>query len=147
MKKFLPVIIGVALVVGGGAFYGGMKYAQAKAPTRTFQRSFNGGQGGGMGFRGGAGGGMMGFLSGDILSNDGKTLTIKGRDGSSKIVLLSDTTDIMVSVAGKASDLEVGKTVMVQGKPNSDGSITAQSVQVRPPMPAPANGQTAPAQP
>lgn len=149
MKKLLPVIIGVAVIVGGGAFYGGMKYAQAKSPApggrnaQFFAQAGgpNGGPGGaagarGAGFRGGnaANGG---FISGDILSNDGKTLTIKMRDGGSKIVFLSGTTEVSKFVAGAATDLEVGKTVMVAGKANDDGSLTAQTVQLRPSMPTP----------
>lgn len=135
MKKILPVILGVAVLVGGASFFGGMKYAQAKSagmrggrPGQT--NGQNGARGAGGGFRGGATGG--GFISGDILSNDGKTLTIKMRDGGSKIVLLGDSTEVSKFVAGAISDLEVGKTVTVIGKTNADGSVTAQTVQLRP---------------
>ncbi len=141
MKKLLPIVIGVALLVGAGSFYGGMKYASAKSPTRNFQHP-TGAAGGNAGFGGGQGpdarGNTMGsFITGEILSNDGKTLTVKGRDGSSKIVLLGDTTEVSLFVAGKPADLEVGKSVMVQGKANTDGSVTAQSVQLRPAMTPP----------
>jgi hypothetical protein len=150
MKKVLPVIIGVAVIVGGGAFYGGMKYAQANAPVRGGRNGqfaqFGGanggpgGPGGGRGFRGGNGG----FISGDILSNDGKTMTVKIGTGGSKIVLLGDSTEVSKYVPGATTDLQVGKTVMVVGKPNDDGSVTAQTIQLRPPMPAPApNGAPA----
>jgi hypothetical protein len=152
MKKILPLILGVAILVGGGAFYGGMKYAQAKSPRGGMRagggqfQTFTGGPGGGGpgGRAGGARGGMGGFVSGDILSNDGKTLTIKMRDGGSKIVLLGASTEVSKFVAGTPTDLEVGKTVMVVGKPNDDGSVTAQSVQLRPPMAPPTGGQDAP---
>lgn len=151
MKKTLPLVIGVAILVGGASFFGGMKFAQAKGrggrpanfPAANGQNAMYGGtRGAGNGtFRaGGPGGPGGGFVSGDILSNDGKTLTIKMRDGGSKIVLLGDSTEVSKFVAGAASDLEVGKTVMVVGKTNSDGSVTATTVQLRPPMPTPPPG-------
>ena len=140
MKKLLPVLIGVALLVGAGSFYGGMKFAQAKSPVRgNFQRGgMMGAQGGSFaGGQNGQRGGMMGgFVTGEVLSNDGKTLTLKMRDGSSKLVLLGASTEVSLFVAGKASDLEVGKNVMVQGKTNTDGSVTSQSIQLRP-LPTP----------
>lgn len=135
MKKFLPVIIGVAVLVGGGSFYGGMKYAQAKSPARGGRgqfATFQGGPGGAAGARTGGNRGAGGFVGGEILSNDGKTLTLKLSSGGSKIVFLSDSTEVSKFVSGAASDLEVGKNVMVVGKANDDGSVTAQSVQLRP---------------
>ncbi len=141
MKKSLPIVIGVALLVGIGSFYGGMRYAQAKAPARGARMGqATGGNGqfqGAAGRNGAARSGMGGFVNGDILANDGKTLTVKLRDGGSKIVFLGDTTEILKSVAGAASDLEVGKAVMVIGKTNDDGSMTAQNIQLRPAMMAP----------
>ena len=35
-------------------------------------------------------------------------------------------------VGGAISDLEVGKTITVNGKENQDGSVTAQTIQLRP---------------
>lgn len=130
----LPVIIGVAVLVGGGAFYGGMKYAQAKAPARGARTGQFAGAAGAGGRTGGAGarGFGGGFTSGQILSNDGKTLTLKLGTGGSKIVFLSDTTEVTKFVPGAATDLAVGKNVMVVGKANDDGSVTASSVQLRP---------------
>lgn len=141
MNKTLISILVVAVVVGGGAFYGGMKYSQGKTP-----QGFAGGEGGGggqhqpgtagdgfRGVRGNQSGG--GFTSGDILSKDDKSITVKMRDGGSKIIFYSDTTEVGKFVNGAISDLEIGKTVSVNGKVNSDGSITAQSIQLRPQLP------------
>lgn len=155
MKKLVPVIIAVAVVVGGGAFFGGMKYAESKSPAGRFAQGGNlpadlqnlspeerqqrlqelGANGGG--FRGGMGmGGQRaaggGFTAGEIISKDDKSVTVKLQDGGSKIIFLSDSTEITKSAAGTLSDLEVGKNISVTGTANSDGSVTAQNIQLRP---------------
>jgi len=137
----------VVVVVGGGAFYGGMKYAQSRNPRGQFsradlqnlsseerqQRLQELGVNGGAGFRGGAGGGQRGgggFTSGEIISKDDKSVTIKLRDGGSKIIFFSDSTEISKSAEGTSSDLEVGKSITVNGVANSDGSVTAETIQL-----------------
>lgn len=134
MNKQIIAIITVATIVGAGSFYGGMKYAQSKglssgrgAAAFTRMQQFGAGTGG---MRGGNQGG--GFVSGEIIVNDGKSITVKLRDGGSKIIFFSNSAEISKFVAGTANDLVTGKTVSVTGKANSDGSITAQSIQIRP---------------
>ncbi|MDO8584179.1 MAG: hypothetical protein Q7R83_03315 [bacterium] len=137
MKKIVPIVIVALLIVGGGAFYGGMKYEQGQ--RNVFVGGPNGmaafGQGAGQrANRQGAGGQGQGagFTTGDILSMDGTILTLKLRDGGSKIVLYSTSTSIQKMVEGVGSDLVIGKSVSVVGSANTDGSITAQSIQMRP---------------
>ncbi len=140
MKKILPIVIIVAIILGGGAFFGGMKYAQNKASHNTIQgqkqRLQQMGTSAGAGMRGGqalqTGGQAGGFVSGEIMSGDDKSITVKLRDGGSKIIFYSDTTTVDKFVSGDGNDLEVGKTVSVNGKANQDGSIAAQSIQIRP---------------
>lgn len=72
------------------------------------------------------------MVAGEIISKDEKSVTVKLRDGGSKIVFYYDGTKIDKFVSGNAADLEVGKNVVVSGTTNFDGSVTAQSVQVRP---------------
>lgn len=151
MNKLIVSVIAVAVVVGGGAFFGGMKYVENKSsrgrlsqadfqnlqnlsPEERQQRLRELGANAGAGFRGGRTGGQAGggFTSGEIISKDDKSVTIKLRDGGSKIVFLSDSTEITKSVSGTLGDLEVGKTISVNGTANSDGSVTAQSIQLRP---------------
>ena len=67
---------------------------------------------------------------GEVLNVDDKSLTVKMPDGSSKIVILSDTTVISKSDTTAKSDVKVGDKVGVFGTDNSDGSVTAQSVQL-----------------
>jgi hypothetical protein len=145
MKKILPIII-IAVIVAAGAFFGGMKYGQRKnssggnftnlTPEQRQERMQQMGANVG-GFRGGNRG--NGFATGEIISKDdpakdgaGKNITIKLQDGGSKIVFFSDSTEVSKFVSGASSDLEIGKTAVVNGSTNADGSITAQSIQIRP---------------
>lgn len=118
-------------MVGGIAFYGGMKYGQANVKG-NFQANIAGGLRNGVAGRAGGANGTGGFTSGDIIAKDTQSITIKMRDGSSKIVLYSTSTEVSKFDAGTANDLVVGKTVSVTGSANTDGSITATTIQVRP---------------
>lgn len=122
----------VLIIVGGGAFYAGMSYAGSQTPARsTFSTAGGaGGFAGRTGARGGAGGG---FTAGTIVSSGSGTISIQQQNGSStEIVLVGPSTQILKTVAGSASDLSVGTTVTITGTSNSDGSMTANSIQVRP---------------
>ena len=77
-------------------------------------------------------------------------LTVKMSNGSTEIVILSSSTAFMQSTKAALSDVKTGDTVNVVGTANSDGSVTAQQVQINPPTqggPRPTGaGQQAPAQ-
>ena len=124
MNKSTTIIIGLVLVAV--SFYGGVKYGQSQIPVRGIG-TFAGGQGG-RGTRGGAGG----FISGQVLSTDAQSITIQMRDGSTKIVLMSNTTTVMKSVEGSIKDVKIGAQIMTNGIANTDGSITAESISIRP---------------
>jgi hypothetical protein len=140
VNKFVLIIISVAVMVGGGAFYGGMKYAQSRiaggrgnfinlTQEERQQRSQQfGANAGGVRTRQGGGG----FTAGEIIAKDEKSVTLKIQDGGSKIVFFSDTTEIAKSVSGVSGDLVIGKNITVNGTANSDGSVTAQTIQLRP---------------
>lgn len=140
MKKTLLMIAVVAVVIGGGAFYGGMKYAQGRNPRGNFanltpeqRQQFAANVG--AGFRGGADQGRSGmnggFTVGEIISKDDKSITLKMPDGGSKIIFYSDTTEVSKFTEGSTGDLVVGKNVSVNGTANQDGSVTAQTIQLR----------------
>ena len=117
----------VALVVGGAAFFGGMQYQKTQA-SGSMQGQFRGPNGGPQGGSGNRQGMMP--VSGEIISQDDTSITVKLQDGSSKIVILSDDTNINKSSEGSKTDLKTGETITAFGTTNSDGSITAQNVSI-----------------
>ncbi len=140
MNKLLPIIIVIAVVVGGGSFYGGMKYQQSKNPLSNFSRqNFQGSAGAALGQGTGARGAGAGFLSGEVMTKDSQSLTLKMTDGSSKIVFFSTSTGISKTAEGTVSDIEIGKQIVVTGTQNSDGSYTAKTIQLSPRVQLPAN--------
>lgn len=131
-KLVLPIAL---LIAGLGAgFLGGMQFRNYQlqkmrgnfGANGTFQRF--------MGNRTGQNGGMMGRggVIGSILSMDDKSITVKMQDGSTKIVLFSDATTYENTATAAKTDLKVGQNVAVFGAANSDGSVTASSVQINP---------------
>lgn len=145
-KKNIAIVALVVIAVAGGAFYGGTAYSKGKTPpagnfpggqnvTAEQRRQLmqNGGGFGGGGMRGANAAG--GFASGEIIRIDDKSITVKLQDGGSKIIFLSESTTVSKTTAGHKGDLVVGEQVMVNGTANSDGSVTAQTVQIRPNIP------------
>jgi hypothetical protein len=122
------IVLSVALLASGlgAGFFGGMKYQQMKMINLRLQGQQRGnrqGNFGGMGIR---------PIMGEVISIDGNTLTVKSMNGSSKIVLLADTTKVTKSETGAKEDIKTGIQVAIFGKVNQDGSVTADSVQLNP---------------
>lgn len=141
LKNTTALIFIVALIGGVLGFVGGMKYQESHALSFQGQGStgqdvsFGGRNGKGkvrFGKNGRQGGGNI--TAGEVLSVDADGFTIKLPDGSSKIVNLSTTTTYTKSGSGSKADLKVGETVAAFGSENSDGSISADSVQLNPQM-------------
>ncbi|MFH2085758.1 MAG: DUF5666 domain-containing protein [bacterium] len=148
--KNTNLILAVALtavVAGGGGFWGGTKYSQNQRNDRFGQignrtgntqnsnnvtRSVGGSAQPGIEMmRGGA-------VVGEVTAKDDKSMTVKLPDGSSKIVILSSTTTYRMASETTADELQVGKSVAIQGTHNADGSTTATSIELNPVM----RGQT-----
>lgn len=132
-KKIIGAIV-ICLVVAGISFYGGMKYSSLKSSASQLANrasfSQNGGTRGIAGARGGINSG--GLISGQILSIDSTTMTVKLNNGGSKIVFYSPVTKVEKTVSGLVTDVVIGNQVMITGTTNSDGSINATSIQLRP---------------
>ncbi|MFA6255107.1 MAG: hypothetical protein WC675_03695 [Patescibacteria group bacterium] len=146
--KNTNTIIGIAvalLVVAGGSFYGGLLYGKSKSAGPSggrFQDLTSEQRQARMQLNGGSG--NNGLATGEIISQDDKSITVKLPDGGSKIIFYSSSTIIGKMATSTAADLTLGESVMATGTANSDGSITAQSIQVRPNSPTQAPAQTPP---
>lgn len=138
-KVIVPIVI---LLIGLGVGFGGgyyFKNYQISKQRAGFMMGANGAQrftGTKSGTQNGIGMMNRGGVSGSILSMDDKSITVKLADGSSKIVLFSTSTAYSNTVSAKKDDLKTGVTVMVFGTTNSDGSVTANSIQINPTVPA-----------
>lgn len=137
-KRNTSIVYAVIAVVAalGLGFFGGMKYQQMSVSNARGNRQF---QVGGNGIRMGSGaigigGNRMGFrpVSGDVISVDASSITVKMPDGSSKIVIVNDKTQLNKADAATKADVIVGTKVAVFGVENQDGSVTAQSIQINP---------------
>jgi len=140
MKNKITIIIAGAVILLVGSFYVGTKYGQGNtqssrntAAVSSFGQG-NGTVGANVGIRVGRGAGG-GFVAGQVISKDSNSLTIQIAEGGSKIVFLATSTQVMKATEGNLGDISTGISVVVAGSANSDGSITAQSVQIRPERP------------
>ena len=128
MKPIYILII--AVVIGLLGFFSGLKYSQSKIAANRqnlFRQMREGTNGQNMGRR------FSGRpVSGEIVSYDENSITVKMPDGQSKIVLLNDTTQINQATAASQANLQKGVQVAVFGSENSDGSMTAQNIQLNP---------------
>ncbi len=130
------IIAALILLIGGASFYGGIQYQKTRINPAGDRQNFGrpGGLGGpgGRGMQAGGNRAQGGFTNGEILSTDAQGMTLKLIDGGSKIIFFSASTTIGKMDTGTKDDLKQGSNVMITGTPNQDGSITANSVQIRP---------------
>lgn len=121
MKNNLIIGIIIALVIGlTGGFFGGLQYQKSQIsnmPNGQFREMTRNLQG-------------QRPVSGQIIEQDDKTITVKIQDGSSKIVILSNKTSINKTAEGTKSDLKNREQVTIFGTQNSDGSVTAANIQI-----------------
>jgi hypothetical protein len=127
-NTYIISLVLVALVIGGGSFFGGMQYAKATSgtPGATRNAAFAG--------RTVAGGARNagGFTSGQVVSKDATSITVKLSNGGSKTVYFSDKTVVSKMATGTMDDVSQDTNVTITGTANSDGSIAATMIQIRP---------------
>lgn len=137
--------IAIVLVLMGVSFYAGTNFPSKKSfgnpalqgKQSGTNRQFNPNNGG--------------MVGGEIISKDDQSLSIKLRDGGSRIILFSTSTSVTKGTQGSIDDLTIGSQVTAVGTQNKDGSITAKTIQLRNDMlgqdiPQPDKDQPAPPQ-
>jgi hypothetical protein len=143
---FRNALIGAALIGLGisGAFVAGLTVGQRTAPLPSPTMTgpgpavqFGGPGGAAPGAGGPQGGGAVTtgpVTAGTISRMEGDTVYVKGPDGKETRVTLGDQTRIQKQVDGTAADLKTGVQVAVQaqGRPGSDGTVTASTVSLLP---------------
>lgn len=137
----ISAIVLIAVSGGAGYWYGSSHPMNASGSGRG--TAFAGGAGGfarggagGQGARGAFGGGQgVGMVTGEVKSVDQGSLTVQLRDGSSKLVITTSSTKATHMADATMDEIKQGEQVMVMGAANADGSVTAQTIQLRPDMP------------
>ena len=140
----LIILIAVALIMGAGGFFAGSRYQKSKSPANFNARGGFTRTGQSNGAKNANGNAFGRPVSGTITNVDGNNLTVKTQDGSSKIIILSDSTKINKTTAGAKSDLKTGEQVMVIGQESSDSTITATTVSVGQTLTAPSGNNPPP---
>ena len=144
-KESIIVAVVVALLFGAGGYTLGSTGVAGGDKQQNFTQGMPAQFGSGM--MGGNGTGMNrprtqggGFVTGAIIAADDTSITVEtrgvqsGTNGTNgtKIVFLSDSTQVTKSTEGALADLSIGKEVVIPGTTNTDGSLTAKTVQLRP---------------
>ena len=136
MKKYKThivwaVVAAAALV--GGFFYGKSMAVGAGSRSGFAAGAFSSSTRAGFAGRIGTGaGGAGGLTIGTITAMDSQSLTLQLPNGNSEVVFYSSSTSVSEPTIVSPSSLSSGTMVMVAGTQNSDGSVTAQTIQVRP---------------
>lgn len=139
-KIVLTILVAAIALSGAVGFYSGMTWEKGKISAAQSDRQARFGEAGGQFVARGATGRVRtqalgvggGFAVGEVLAKDDKSLTLKLRDGGSKIVFFTGATPITKTAPGTPEEIAVGKNVMVNGTANPDGSMSAQSIQISP---------------
>ena len=149
-KLFKSIVLGVAVLIvlvfvfGLGVFVGTKKADFSFKWADEYHHNFGGPQGGFFGdfinndFTSANG------VYGQIITINGQNVTIKGKDGVEKDVLIDSNTTIRSQRQTKnLSDLKINDNIVVMGEPQSNGQIEAELIRIMPFAP-PTPGQIVP---
>lgn len=129
-KYILPMIL---LIVGISVGFASGYFFKSYKQTQQFSNFRNSGQRGSVGSLSGQKPmGSFGSTEGEVISMDDKSVTVKLPDGSTKIILYSSGTLYSNFLEAKKEDIKQGIKISVFGKSNSDGSLTADRIQLNP---------------
>lgn len=157
MSKKKKILIVIAIIIAlGAAFYGGMTYKSSNGSQNTQGIAAGALPTGGTMPAGGPTGGMPAGgpggtaassgaqnIRGTVLSIDEGSVVVQLADNEgSKIVMLSADTQILETKVVASDALTEGKSVMIMGTKNDDGTVTANNIMLReagtePTMPPP----------
>lgn len=136
-KNYQVALVLSACLLAAISFWGGTRYAAKNSSTTNLPGPTSlGGRsttafGGGNGGRRSGMGGLNNGIAGEILSHDDQSITVKLRDGGSKIIFFSSSTVVSKNIRGSLNDITTGESITAGGTQNQDGSITAQFIQLR----------------
>jgi hypothetical protein len=135
------IFIAIAVVLIGISFFAGTKFSSPKNKTNgpgDFSQFGQNKMGQGKGMQNSGGN-----IFGQIIARDATSITVelkspanKGDSSTygtgSKIVFYTDKTPVSKMTTGTMDDLVIGKEVNIEGTTNTDGSIIAKSISIRP---------------
>ncbi len=122
--------IGLVVVFAGIGFFAGFKYQQGKQPSFSGVRS---------GIQRGQQVPDMTHqrveddsevIRGKVIDRGQDSVTVELTDGGSRLILISDNTQINKTVEMEIDDLKIDDQVMVFGKANPDQSVSANQIQI-----------------
>ena len=126
-KNYITIVVAIACAVI--FFFIGVSYGKGSAATATAGRgAFSSSTRAGLAGRGAAGGG---FVTGQIVSVGNGTAVVQLPNGNSQNVFFSSSTQVIRPQVASVSSLTPGTQVMIGGTTNSDGSVSAQTIQIR----------------
>jgi Domain of unknown function (DUF5666) len=130
MKKYKThVIWGIVAVIAliGGFFWGKSMAAASSSSGRSGRFAFGSSTSAFAGRTGASGG----FEAGTVAAIGNESITLQLPNGNSQVVFYSSSTQVVVPQTTSISSIQPGAMVMVGGTQNSDGSMTATTIQVR----------------
>ncbi len=117
-------VVAVAALVAGifwgramaGGAPGNSRFGALSSSSRTFA---------------GRGNSSANVFAGQVSAIDGSSITLQLPSGNSEVVLYASSTPVTEPTNVSIAKVVAGTNIMVMGTQNSDGSVTAQSIEIR----------------